>query len=278
MRALVIALLAVGVAAPLQAQSALVGYVRDSSSAKGLPGAEVTVGNDKKARTDKDGRYIIRDVPNGAQHVQVRLVGFAPVDTTFEFANKPKEGIFFLGKPAVMLDSVVSTGRQKGLPGAGFEGFAERRKAGFGKFIDSTELRANEHRQLADLLNNIPSVFVTVPATCTPTMTLGCSKRVAVSRKGGQDTYCAYQVVLDGTVLERGAVVENLPAPPFSPPNVVQAYNDAKEKSWSRTFDLNSISISNLAGVEIYRSAADAPMIFGGDTSGCGVLVLWTRR
>src|SRR5580765_2622403 len=111
MRSLVIGLLAVGVAvAPLRAQSALVGYVRDSASAKGIPGAEVSVGADKKARTDKDGRYIIRDVPSGAQRVQVRLVGFSPVDTTLEFAGKAKEGIFFLGKPAVTLDSVVTTG------------------------------------------------------------------------------------------------------------------------------------------------------------------------
>ena len=45
-----------------------------------------------------------------------------------------------------------------------------------------------------------------------------------------------------------------------------------------KAFDLNSIGVSGLRGVEVYRSAADAQDVFGGDDAGCGVVVLWTRR
>ena len=58
---------------------------------------------------------------------------------------------------------------------------------------------------------------------------------------------------------------------------MVQAFNDAKEKAWSGTFNLTTLNVSSLAGVEVYKSGTSAPGIFTGE-SGCGVLVLWTRR
>jgi hypothetical protein len=42
--------------------------------------------------------------------------------------------------------------------GLGAEGFAERRRLGLGKFIDSVELRRNEHLPLVDLLMRVPRV------------------------------------------------------------------------------------------------------------------------
>lgn len=275
-RSLVAGALASGFALPLGAQAALVGYVRDSASARGLSGAEVTVGNDKKTRTDKDGKYVLRDVPDGAQRVQVRLVGFAPVDTSLEFASKPKEGVFFLSKPPVMLDSVVSKAATR-VRGVGFESFEDRRAKGFGSFLDSTFLRQNEHRHLPDLLMNVKGIDVLVPSTCKLARPVMCDWRIAAKRAPSQ-VICTAQLVLDGTVMQRSEMIDDRDAPAFSPPQVIQAYADRKEAAFRKTFDLNAINVSSLVGVEVYRSGAEAPDVYGGTGTNCAVIVMWTRR
>jgi hypothetical protein len=34
----------------------------------------------------------------------------------------------------------------------------------------------------------------------------------------------------------------------------------------------------DLAGIEVYRSAAEIPIQFGGPNSRCGVIVMWNKR
>jgi hypothetical protein len=42
--------------------------------------------------------------------------------------------------------------------------------------------------------------------------------------------------------------------------------------------DLKAISPMNIAGIEVYRRPVEVPAEYGGATSGCGVIVLWTQR
>ena len=50
-----------------------------------------------------------------------------------------------------------------------------------------------------------------------------------------------------------------------------------------RREDMSGISldqitrVSSLEAVEVYRSASEAPMMYGGGMGGCGVIVMWTR-
>jgi hypothetical protein len=276
MRVVALVLLIVSFAGTAPGQSSLTGYVRDDASLRGLQGVEVSVvGTDHRTRTDKEGKYSLRDVPAGNQRIQVRLVGFVQVDTILEFADKPLESVFFLGKAPVKLDTVVSKGRTR-VVGAGYASFYERKALGFGTFFDSTFLRQNEHRRLPDILNGLRSVDVTVPGTCAMAHPQLCDWRVATAVHKGM-SYCTLEVMIDGTVAQRSVRIDDRNAPPFSPSNIVQAYNDVKLTSWSSTFDLNQISLSNLIGVEVYRSAEEAPGMLGSD-SDCGVLMLWTHR
>jgi hypothetical protein len=68
----------------------------------------------------------------------------------------------------------------------------------------------------------------------------------AMGRRGGS---CALQVFLDGIMQS------NQPLP----------------------FDLSSVSVQSLAGVEYYVGAARIPVLYARGESSCGVLVLWTR-
>src|SRR3569623_966009 len=86
--------------------TSLTGYVRDDQSLRGVPGAEVSVdGVDRKVKTEKDGKYVVKDVPYGPRVVHVRLLGFAPVDTVLQFSEgKATENVFFVSRAAVALD------------------------------------------------------------------------------------------------------------------------------------------------------------------------------
>jgi hypothetical protein len=260
------------------AQGSLTGYVRDEASLRGLQGVEVSVsGTDHKTKTDKEGKYTLKDILPGTQRISVRAVGYAPIDTALAFtADKATENVFFLGKPAVSLDT-VKTKSEGRLAGAGFASFADRAAKGFGAFLDSTFLRANESRNLPDLLTGLKGVQVLQPSTCKLTHPVLCGWRVAATKRGTQ-AVCTMQVVVDGSVLQRSLEFEDRFAPPFSPDAVVRAYEGRMEDNWRQTLDLNTFNVSSLAGVEVYRSGAEAPDVFGGAATNCGVLVLWTRR
>jgi hypothetical protein len=62
-------------------------------------------------------------------------------------------------------------------------------------------------------------------------------------------------VILDGAVLYRSG------SPIHAPPD----------------FD-RDFRVAELESIELYRSAAEIPVEFGGSGGGCGVLVLWSRR
>jgi hypothetical protein len=86
------------------------------------------------------------------------------------------------------------------------------------------------------------------------------------------------RVVVDGTVMQESQEFDDRYAPPFSPAAVVTAFQERMEDAWRKTLDINTFSVASLAGVEVYRSGAEAPDVFGGAATNCGVLVLWTRR
>ena len=73
---------------------------------------------------------------------------------------------------------------------------------------------------------------------------------------------CYAQVYLDRTLLNR---------------TVTQFVNDKTTRA-TPPFDINSLAIENLEGIEYYRSAAETPGMYAALDSGCGVLVLWTRK
>jgi hypothetical protein len=44
-----------------------------------------------------------------------------------------------------------------------------------------------------------------------------------------------------------------------------------------KLFDINSISSSEIAGVEVYHGAATIPAQYEGMRTTCGLLIIWTR-
>src|SRR5213082_287780 len=112
-------LIAAGVAAgAVQAQQGTVAeQVTDKSNQQAVAGAAVlVVGTSLQARTGREGRYSITNVPPGRYQVQVRFIGFAtatqPVNVT---AGQSATLDFALTPAAVPLDAVVvsATGEEQ---------------------------------------------------------------------------------------------------------------------------------------------------------------------
>ena len=243
-------------AVPLSAQSVLAGRVREDSTGRPLAGVEVViVGSERRTLTDASGRYVLNMLPDGRRLVLFRSVGFRPVqewvvlgrvDTVW--ANP------MLVAHTVQLDPIAVTAKPDAPRGLGLEAFEERRKLGFGKFIDSSTLRRNEHQRLPALLDRLQGIGFNI-------LDKGV---VAVSRRrfGPMGEPCYMSVVLDGSVIY-SSVAPGLGGgggAGRSPP------------------DLKMFDVASLVAVELYRGAGEVPIEFGGAGAACGALVLWTRR
>lgn len=247
-------------AGPLAGQTVLTGTVRQDSTGRPLPGVEVLlVGSLIRAVTDAQGRYAINRVPPGRRLALFRSVGFRPVQEWIVLGTEDTVWVNAMMMPqTVELDPLVVTARPAAPRGMGVEAFDQRRKLGFGKFIDSTTLRRSEDVPLIDLIGRLQGIgFGRFPGEF--------GSIVAVSRRrfGPKGEPCYMAVILDGVTLYASVAPSEGGAggPAVRPPT-----------------DLKLFSTSSIEAVELYRSAAEVPIEFGGAGSACGALVLWTRR
>ncbi len=247
-------------AAPLAGQTRIIGVVKEDSTARAIPGVEVTVErSSRQARTDSAGNYVVES-PAGTQVVLFRLVGFRPLRIRVlvkkdEASRVDADLVRDLGG-AQPLDPVSVTGRARAL-GIGRDAFGERRALGIGNFVDSTELRRNEGRKLSDVLRGSTTVRIVkyrdqfVDARGLPRY--GPEQWRAVSPTSS-DNGCWVSVIYDNVTIYRSG--SRTPPPDFS----------------------REFSVSGLESIEFYRTPAQTPMEFNGPGNDCGVLVLWSRR
>ncbi len=242
------------------AQGVLRGSVRQDSTGAPLPGVEIIAeGTGKRTTSDRDGWFALRNLPYGPQTILFRHIGYRPVKRGVLVLREDtvRVEVFLISEAAQRLEPITVTARPDPPAGRGIrEDFEDRRRLGFGKFIDSTVLRANEHRRMSDLLRGIPGLqFAWVPDLdcygrnrCPPVLYL---KGTRTSRVTGP---CFMTIIEDGMVRYRS---DGTSPPP----------------DWSREFYVNEYE-----AVEVYRSSAELPIEFSGASSQCGVIVLWTRR
>jgi carboxypeptidase family protein len=234
-----------GLAGPLAAQGVLTGTVREDSSGRPLAGVEVLLEKSAlKTTTDAAGRYVLGPLPGGLHTALFRFVGYRPVRM---FVRPVEDTVWaspVLVAGNVQLDPIVVTAAEP--RGVGVEGFEERRRLGFGKFFDATEIRRKEHLRLGHLLGGSGQhVYAVSP-----------------KRAGPQGEPCFMSIYLDGTLLYRSP----------GPPGMSSTDIDPDP------LDLNTIELATLEAVEWYGSAAAVPMEYGGASAACGVILLWSRR
>lgn len=239
----------------------IAGVVREDSTRRLLADVEVMVeGTTLQATTNAAGRYLITGAPaNSRVMLRFRSIGYRPErqpvvlaagDTTWASAR--------LIPTAVVLPEVAVTAEAPRAPrGIGLEAFEERRAKGFGRFLDSTDLRRRELLRLGDVLATQTGIVIwRDPRT-------GMSARaLSATRVDNEGNRCPMSVWLDGVQIY---------SPPGPPGTRGGGYS-------AEPPDLNTLLVHQIAAIEIYRSGADTPMEYGGTNAGCGTLILWTKR
>jgi hypothetical protein len=230
-------------------QAVLAGIVREDSTGRPMSGVEVLVeGTKRQTLTDASGRYLLIDLPTGVRVALFRSIGYRPVrqrirlvveDTVLADARLVAEG--------TVLPPLEVTGRTP--PPAGLRGgFEERRASGFGKFIDSTELRRNEHMRLGDLMRRHGIEIVRIRDTRVAPM----FRLIPVVANRAKDN-CLMKVILNGMAV----------------------YDPDRDAGWPTSID--EFTVGSLEAVEVYQNVAQVPVEFS-DAIACGVVVLWSRQ
>lgn len=156
------------------------GVVRN---ARGTPvsGALITlVSADTSARSDGDGKFSLSRLPAGTQLVRVLRLGNGPLTTQVDLRPGQTLDVVFTLPPAQVLAQVDVTAERRTT--ARQIAFEERRKSGFGHYLDATQLRGQS--DVTTSLRTVPSVLVQKRGfdwnvmltrggvTCTPTIFL----------------------------------------------------------------------------------------------------------
>lgn len=217
---------------------------REEGTGAPVPGAQVTVsGVGTVAVSDSMGRAHGIVVRSGVRLVQVQRVGYLPESFAAEF--RPGEAVeaeVEMQRAPLELEGLTVRAL---MPSTALRnvGFYDRRKVGFGRFVDSEELYRRKDSYLSSLMRSIPGVSV---VQCGPPACISGGFRVMAS--GGAPSMgmtCPMRIFLDG----------------------MQVRNE----------DIDQLSVRALEGVEVYPRQAGIPARFAGTGSACGVVLLWTR-
>ncbi|HSQ30394.1 MAG TPA: carboxypeptidase-like regulatory domain-containing protein [Gemmatimonadaceae bacterium] len=154
------------------------GVVRDTSGLA-IAGADVSIRPGvHRTRTDSTGRFVISGLGADKYTVVARKVGFAP--TSFDVSLR-KDGHVDIGltfdRRLPVLDTVTVTGTRE-CSAWSLDGFACRRHAGGGVFLDYTDIDEKEPIYTADIFRDIPGFRIDLRSTRTGPM------RVPVAANG----------------------------------------------------------------------------------------------
>jgi hypothetical protein len=226
-----------------RAESALAVRVTASDTRQPLAGVRVRVGDLPARLTDAEGHVRIPRIPSGSHIVELTVLGYGRVQAivTFEAGGTAEMEVEMHVQP-VEIEGITATswGRNVRLRD---NGFYERQRRASGTFLTRDDL---ERRNLNDLVEAFRGVrgFSVVPNTDGPGYILA-SSRGSTDFSG---TRCRPAVYLDGILL---------------PP---------EEKVDPLTF----IPVHAVMAIEAYSGPATVPIQFGGLSSPCGAVAIWT--
>jgi hypothetical protein len=256
----------VGVRGALGQTIAVSGHLRaDSARGSAVRGAEVVIVPDARpTRSDSTGAFYVTVPAPGQYLLNVRAIGFKPLEQTIEITGKDSVGIdVVMHTTSTVLPTVNVKAQRRDYLSPALRGFEDRRAKGFGRFVAETTLRTMDNRQLAEVLTSqVPGLQVLRRASESFAVSSRNTKTSARVLGGPSTTRpaCYSTIYLDGILVYDLASASRFGSAgiPSPPPN------------------LSDYLVSSLAGIEFYGGEATAPS--GYRHSGCGLLLLWTRE
>jgi hypothetical protein len=208
--------------------------------------------NGNSSLTTRTGTVSLYFLPDGGSMVRLQKIGYEAQTLTIAISPADTTPLTLTLRRLTQLSPVVTKAKSRYISPA-LQGFEERKKTGFGYFVDDSVLRANEGRLLANVIaSRMPNMFTAQ----------GRASSVYLMRSGRCVNGGPPQVYLDGVPLapdlpmgfKAGHSVDNLP------------------------FNLSNFDVNTLAGVEWYPDNVSVPMEFSHTSARCGSLLLWTRE
>jgi hypothetical protein len=254
----VVALLAVPPLASAQTAE-LRGRVVSGATGEPVAAAVVSIaGVGRSVRTDSLGAFTLGRLPTGDHELLVQALGYAPVRATVPLAAGPPLELDVELEPLPpVLERVVTEADADAPRNFNIADFDERRAMGLGRFLTRAELLRDRGRSLDAVLRaRVPGIryytedgkVVAVSARAG-----GAGGGGAVAGFGRNPPRCYVNVIVDGVL--RYAVGTDAPL-----------------------FDLRSLEVSMIAGIEYY-TVASLPVQFNFRGSApCGTLVIWLQN
>ena len=226
----------------------LSGTVRDDRGEPIANARVLVIGTGMETMTGTRGTFALDSLPAGTQTVDVRAIGFVPVQRMVNLAERsPTTMDLPLGERA----EVLSTVRVRGTPvysklfAPKLAGFFERMRdknigIGRGTFITPQDMERRQAPNIINMLEGIPSLNVRHGDRPGDDVLLGRAQ-------------CQMTVFLDGV-------------------RVIGKRTNVREES------LNTIvNPRNVVAMEVYADAFDAPPQYQPSDQKCGVVLVWTR-
>ena len=198
--------------------------------------------------TDESGYFIVASEDPGSFFLRAERLGYGSrVDGIFDLGVGGLLTVEFrLMKDPIALDTLTVAVERRDFK-LNLLGFYDRQRMGFGHFLGPEAIERRSAIRTTDLLWNIPRVRVHQQPFGQTTVTISGSGGTSMLR----GTVCYPKVLVDGMEVFRGG---DEPA---------------------RLDDV--VSPSEITAIEVFRSAAETPLQFGGASSPCGVILIWTR-
>lgn len=221
--------------------------------------------------SDATGGWRLRAPRAGEYYIAARRLGYEPwvTQTITLAATAELESLLHLRQIAIRLDPVTAQTaaiRQN----LDYAGFFDRQRGNFGHFIGPEAIDRRQAARITDILSAVPGVQLFSPRG-------GGAGSSQVGLRGSSVTdgsLCRPRVFVDGLMYTRG---DSRPVR-ARPENATEQAE--LEERIDQSLSLDDIGHpSTIAGIEVYRSASQVPVQFGGTSveTLCGVIVIWTR-
>lgn len=231
----------------------IAGTIKDAVTGGPVTLATLSMNGGVATLTDREGRFRIERVEWGTNVLQVRRIGYAPVeiDVWVDRPNDEFELSITLAPAPTELDPISVEGEATPV-NRKLIAFEDRRRMGFGHFVTTEQIEAWNPSNLTDVLQKAPGVIVRP----NPGYLVGRDYRkylIQSTRRVGRlgPVACEMIYYLDGMFMG------------------TQGPGEAPIDSW--------VNIGSLAAIEIYSGASQVPAQFNRSGAACGVVVLWTR-
>ena len=212
-----------------------------------IPGATVVaIGTESRTQADESGGFTLRAVLGGPRIVEARAIGYPPgrAQTTVQPGRTQRVDIF-VGDSVPVLDPVTVEARYE--PYLAQVGFNRRRNTALGHFLDTTDIQKAGAVGFEEVFRMVPGVVL------RPN---GSGYVVELQRAQGQidnpalANYCPPAYFIDGAYF---------PLAPTQTPSV-------------------PLVPEEILAIEVYSNLFSAPPQYQRRDSGCGVILIWTKR